>query len=144
MTEMISPTILWAIAGILLLVVEMATMTFFLVFFAVAALVVAVAKAFGLDHFATEMILFSGIGASGLLFFRKRMLRMFVSEQNELETDTSQVLTLTSDIAPEGTALVEYQGSQWTAINESPVPLRSGDRVVIVRTEGVKLVVKPN
>jgi len=144
LTDIVSPAILWAIIGIVLIVIEMATMTFFLVFFGIAAIVVAIAKAFGLANFATELILFSVVGVLGLLFFRKKLEQVFAPRGGELQGDVAQTFVLTEAVPPHGEAIVEYQGSNWTAINESSARLSKGDRVAIVRTDGVKLIVRPS
>lgn len=136
-----SPTLVWAILGMALLVAELATGSFFLVFFGVAALLVALARLAGLDHLAAELILFALLGMGGVLVFRRKFMQSFRGQGGNLG-DVNQKLKLDSDIPAHGTGQVEYQGTVWTAVNESGHDLKKGDTVTIARTQGVRLVVK--
>lgn len=142
MTDL-SPTVLWAIAGLLLLIVEIFTLSFVVVFFGVAALIVALLKLFGLSNFTAELLIFGALGAACLFFFRQKLLKNFGRGAHGHSIDHHQQITVTAGIAPHGQAKVEYQGTLWDALNDSDRPIQRGDKVRVVKTEGIKLVVRP-
>ncbi len=135
----ISPTIIWAILGITLIITEVFTASFFLLFFGIAALVVAAAKLMGLENFTAELILFAVLGLAGALAFRKKVLASFKSDTSVVGTD-GKVIAATEDIAAKGSGKIQYQGTVWMAVNSGEADIKSGDSVTIVKTDGVKLV----
>ncbi len=142
--SLLTPAVLWAIFGFLLLIVELLTMGFVLVFFGVAALLVALLKGvFGLDHLVVELLLFAAFGAVGLALLRQKLMSVMKRGSGAPSLDRKQVIKLTADVAAGGTAKVEYQGTPWDALNESAVDLRAGDKAVIVATKGIQLILRP-
>lgn len=137
-----SSTTLWAVVGLICIILEMMSATFVLLFFGVAALVVAVVKLGGLDNITIEVALFSFISVMSLVLFRKKVKANFQKEVS-MKLDANQVIKISSDIPARGQASIMYQGSPWTAINESERGLKSGESVEIIRTEGIKLIVRP-
>ena len=137
---MMSTTIVWAILGILLVIAEVFTSTFVLLFFGIAALIVAGVRELGLDNVPVEVALFGALGLAMTLLLRKR-IRMSLEKGGGYRADDRIVVD--GDIPPKSSASISYQGSVWTALNESDIPLKRGDRAVVVRTEGVRLVIRP-
>lgn len=139
----LTPTMVWAMIGMTLLVIEIFTLSFGVVFFGVAALVVALLKAAtGLDHWGTEILVFAGLGFSGLLLFRRKIMTA-LGKQAEFTPDRHKIIELTADIPPRSSAKVEYQGVAWDAYNDSTTPLKRGDKAQVLDTEGIKLIVRP-
>lgn len=138
---MISATYIWAIVGIVLIVIEIFTSTFFLLFFGIAALIVAVLRIFGMSHLATEIIVFALVGTAGTLIFRKKIRASFRST-SPVRQDKDTKIILDADMLAGGMASITYQGSTWTAVNESTRDLKKGDTVLIDRVEGVKLIIR--
>lgn len=138
---MISTTYIWAIIGIVLIVTEIFTSTFFILFFGVAALIVALLRMLGVDHLATEIIIFAVVGTAGTLIFRKKIMESFRST-NTVSQDKDAKIVLTNDTPAGGMASIMYQGTTWTAVNESGRDLKKGETVFIDRVDGVKLIIK--
>ena len=138
-----SPTIIWAIFGFCLLIVEIFTLSFVCLFFGLAAIAVACLRAtLGFPNLSVEIITFAVLGGACLLAFRDKLLKNF-GKSPGLTTDAHQTITLTADIAPHKAARVEYQGTNWDAHNDSDTPLRCGDTAVIAKTKGIKLILRP-
>jgi membrane protein implicated in regulation of membrane protease activity len=135
-----SSTFYWVAAGLLLIIAEMFHLSMVLLFFGVAALVVALAKFLGLNNLPVEIVLFAGLGIGGLLLFRRKLLRS-LKTSGGLSIDRNATLMLTDDLAAHGSVGVTYQGTSWTAVNETDSDLKKGTKVYIQRTEGVKLIV---
>lgn len=138
----LSPVIVWMIIGLVLTIAEMFTLSFFLLFFGVAAFIVALVKNFtGLDNVPLEIVLFALLGLSAILVFRKKLLHSFRAKQG-FSADQHKTFILDRDLPPHGEARIDYSGSTWTAVNDSNRALVQGEKAVIVRTEGIKLFVR--
>jgi membrane protein implicated in regulation of membrane protease activity len=139
----LAPWIIWAAFGLLLLIVEMFTLSFVMVFFGFAALLVAVLKGtLGLDNLALELVIFAVAGLACLLGLRGKLRESF-GKRGGIEIDQAKEIELSAPLAPRGSGKIEYQGAPWDAVNESDAQLAKGAKVVVVRTEGIKIVVRP-
>lgn len=136
----LSPTVVWAILGLLLIVAELISLSFVLIFFGIAALVVAVIKLLGFDHLTGEVLLFSLIGLSGVFLFRGKLLSSIKSNA-PLVTDVNQQVVLSEDIPVGKSARILYQGTTWNAHNAANQDLKKGDAVLIEKLEGINLYV---
>ncbi|MBX7148962.1 NfeD family protein [bacterium] len=143
MLEQISPTALWAITGIILIIIEVFTGTFAVLFFGLAALLVAALKFFGLNNITLELIIFGLSGLSGLLLFRKKFAANFGASKN-FSADAGHHVVLNENIVPGNVGTVDYQGTKWTVVNADTRALNAGEKVVISKTEGTKLFVTGN
>lgn len=135
-------TVIWVVVGLVLLVAEMLSLTFVLLFFGVSAILVALAKLLGLHNLPIELLIFALGGVAGLWLFRKKLVTAIQTKKG-MHIDRDTVFILNNDVTAGGRAEVEYQGSTWTAMNESDRDLQKGQEAVIERTEGVRLVIKP-
>jgi len=134
--------IFWAVIGLVFLVIEIISTHFVLLFFGIAAFIVALVKLFGLNSLPAELTIFGGVGLASLLLLRKKLVESF-DPKNKILVDQGRPLLLSADVPPRGRSQVEYQGATWTAVNESDQLLKKGDTVTIIRTEGVNLVLHP-
>ena len=137
----ISP-IFWAVLGMVLIIVEIVSLSFVLLFFGASALLVAGAKLAGLDHAAIEIALFAMGGVAGLLLFRKK-LQDALTTRKALHIDKETLIILSAKVPAKGRSDIQYQGTTWTALNESDLDLNIGDEALISRTDGVKLIIRP-
>lgn len=134
----------WAVLGVVLLVLEVFTQVIIMLFYGASALLVAVAAwQLGLTTFTHQVLAFSIVGTFGLLAFRKRILANFQKGAPDYQIDQNQSVTLESTIPARGEGRVSYQGTPWSAVNESDATLAVGARASIVRIEGNKIFIKP-
>ncbi len=137
-----SPALIWAVVGIILTLAEIFTTSFFLIFFGVSALVVALLKYFlGLENLAIELLVFALLGMAGILIFRKKVLSS-IKGKDGYTIDRHQQLVLSQDLPAHRDGRVMYQGVSWMAYNEGSEELKQGEKAIIVRTEGVKLILR--
>ena len=136
-----SSPIIWVVLGLVLIIVEMFSLSLVLLFFGVAALVVAVLKYAGLNNLPIEILAFAILGIAGLLLFRSK-LRRSLKSQPDHSIDRNRPIILSVDVPARGSAGIEYQGVLWTAVNASDAPMKKGDQVFIQSTEGVKLIIR--
>jgi membrane protein implicated in regulation of membrane protease activity len=131
-----SATLIWATLGVALVLMEVFTSTFVLLFFGVAAFLVAGLKLVGLNHLPGEICLFGGFGILGSLLLRGRIRD---SLKGTATYRSDETVYLDQDIPPRGVASISYQGTPWTAVNDTDKVMLKGSKVLITRTEGVKL-----
>ncbi len=135
----LSPTIIWACIGIVLIVIEVFTTTFVLLFFGIAGLIVAGITLFGYHSTPVELIVFGVLGCLGLVFFRKKVLKSF-APRDSVNLDQNKHLTITEDIPAGQAGSITYRGAPWMATNGSSRDMLKGETVVIEKIEGVRLV----
>lgn len=133
----------WLIIGFGLIIAEIFTLTLVLLFFGIAAVLVAGIKLFGLNNLTYELILFAVLGIASILLFRQRICSSWSKNPGaSMEIDHNKTFTLTAEIPAGGEASVQYQGTAWTAVNRGPAALSAGSQVKVVETDGVKLIVQ--
>ena len=137
----LSPTVVWAILGLVLIVAELISFNFVLIFFGISALIVAVIKLFGFHHLTSEILLFSLVGIGGIFLFRSKLL-MTMKSNVTLVTDVNQQILLSHAINAGKSERILYQGTTWTAHNDSEKDLHKGQAVVIDKIEGIHLYVR--
>lgn len=135
-------TFFWVAVGLVLIIAEMLHMSMVLLFFGIAALLVALAKFLGLNNLPIEIVLFAVTGLGSMMLFRRKMLKS-LKTSSDLVNDRNAMIVLAHDLPARGSTSVTYQGVAWTAINDSDSHLAKGSKVYVQRTEGVKLIVRP-
>lgn len=136
----------WVLLGLALLFLELVTPTgFYLLFFGVAAVLVGLLAAVGLDGPAwLQWLLFSLLSIGSLLLLRgrlqERMRRVAPAHpDNDLVGGTAQAL---ENIAVDGYGQVELRGTSWRARNAGSEPIAQSDNCQVDRVEGVVLWVR--
>lgn len=135
----ITPTIMWAIFGIVLSVAELISFSFVLIFFGIAAFLVAALRLVGLDHLVSEIFIFAFLSVAGIFMFRSRLVGL--KSKDVSLNDVNQRVTLSSAIPQGKSARITYQGSSWTAHNMAARDLRQDEVVVIEKVDGINLYV---
>ena len=138
-TSAVLSVTLWGIAALALLIFEILSGTFILLFFAIAAAVTALAALAGLAALHWQLVLFAACGIALLALFRKKLLQRASQSKAHTPVDVGGVVTCESEIAPGAEGVAAYQGAPWTAKNVGEAPIARGQQGRIVRTEGVKL-----
>jgi membrane protein implicated in regulation of membrane protease activity len=139
----LSPAMIWIAVGLVLLIIEVFTLSFVVLFFGIAALAVALFKfTTNTNNLALELVIFAVLGVSCLLGFRNKLRQTF-NKGARVNTDASTIIDLSESVAPHKNAKIEYQGTLWDAYNDSDLHLKAGEKAIIVRTDGIKLIIKP-
>jgi membrane protein implicated in regulation of membrane protease activity len=132
---------IWIILGLVLAASEMVTGTFYLLFFAFAAFVTAVFAYFiPQDLWPYQLVIFSAIAVLAVFYVRTKLHR---KTENKVELDVKNKLISSEDIKPGEEKMIQYQGTLWTAVNQSEWTIEKGSRVSIQKMEGIKLFVVP-
>jgi inner membrane protein len=138
---------LWLLFGLVLLVVEMSTPSgLYVLFFGLAALVVGVLAALGVEPAWLQWLAFGGISVLSLLFFRGmlvRRLKRTSSPTADVDSIVGEFATLSDDLEGHGTGRAAMRGTEWNVTNASGEPLSKGQRCRVERVEGITLFVRP-
>lgn len=103
--------LLWVIAGISLIIVEMLTGTFYLLVLGIAALAAAAAAWFGLS-FWVQAVVTAAVAVAGVMMIK----RLRGKSVKGAALDVGQSVTLDSWISEvDGLARVKYRNGQWDA-----------------------------
>jgi len=142
--------ILWTILGIVLVIAEIFTPGFVLLWFGVGALAAALASFLGLGlaaQFLIFIVLSSGLTALSRTIFANYFARPddggagLRVGADALPGQVGTVVTSSSGALNEGA--VKVFGSVWTAYPaEGEPPLEAGDRVVVERLQGASIYVR--
>lgn len=138
-----APALNWAVIGLLLLGLELFTGTFVVLFFACGAFVTALITWAGLvESQPIQVFIFTVLSGGGLLLFKDKLQRGWGGKPQALQGDIGVSVQLDQDLPAHGHCSVQYQGTTWTAVNESDHDRKSGEWVKVHRIDGVKLIIK--
>ncbi len=132
---------IWIILGFVLAASELATGTFYLLFFSFAAFVTAgFAYLMMADFWPYQMLIFSSIAVGSVFFVKSKLHR---KSANQISLDVENQIISSEEIKPGEEKMIQYQGTLWTAVNDSSWTIEKGSRVSIKKVEGIKLFVVP-
>ena len=139
------PFWIWLAIGVLLLAVEAASSTEWLLWPAVSAGVVAVVTALGLPlGFLGELVLFAALTVATTLMSRKLIQRVNPSDAPDINARDVRLIGQRAQVVQafvDGRGRVFVSGSEWQAEIEGSAPL-AGESVIVDGIEGSKLKVR--
>lgn len=135
----------WILLGLLLAGIELLTPGgFFVVFFGVGALAVgglALAGAAGPPW--VQWLLFSALSVGALALLRKPLLaRVRTGPDGDRDSLAGELAVPLEGIPPGAVGRAELRGSSWSARNAGTTDLVKGQRCVVVRVEGLMLLIR--
>jgi membrane protein implicated in regulation of membrane protease activity len=141
--------ILWAVLGVILIIAEMFTLGFVLLWFGIGALASSVAAILGFGYPLQFLIFF--VVSSALTIASRTLFMNYLSTKRKgtdikfgMEALPGKVGTVVS--SSQGAlkeAAVKVHGSIWTAFpTEGETTLEIGDKVIVERIEGASLYVR--
>ena len=139
---------LWAALGLVLAAGEILTPGgFFVVFFGLGALVVALLAFVGLANTLSFQILsFSIFSVASLLLFRNPLLRWMgrhTPKTVDVDSFVGELAVAASAIPPGGVGQAQLRGSAWNARNGSQTAIAAGGRCRVTRVEGLVIWLEP-
>jgi membrane protein implicated in regulation of membrane protease activity len=136
----------WLLLGVVLIALEMAASGgFYIIFFGVAAVIVALLSSADLaGPLWFQLLLFSVLSVASLLFFRNPIMRRLNLEGGAADIDSlaGETCSVLEPMSPGGNGRVELRGTSWSARNLGTTALKSGARCTVVRSERLTLLVK--
>jgi membrane protein implicated in regulation of membrane protease activity len=129
---------MWVLAGLALLVAELATPGgFFLFFFGLSALAVALLSVLGFAPWV-QWLVFPVLAVLGVVFFRGALAHRF-SPRRSVDNFAGEEAVVIEDVAPGGVGKAELRGTVWTARTSHAASLPKGQRARVERVEGLTL-----
>ena len=117
---------------------------FYLLFFGIAAVIVGALA--GIDVVQAEWLqwlLFSMLAVLSLLLLRRPLIRLTQGQPPQvMDSMVGESAILLEELQPGHTGKAELRGSTWSARNVGAVPLLSGQRVTVIKVDGLMLLVK--
>ncbi|NOT25942.1 MAG: NfeD family protein [Acidobacteria bacterium] len=132
----------WVVFGLVLVAVELATPGgFFVIFFAIAAIVVGSLELLGVLELAwLQWLLFTVIALAGLALFRKPLVeRLGPRGSAEMDTLVGEIAVPASAIPPGEHGRAELRGAGWSVRNVDTTTLAAGQRCRVVAVQGLML-----
>lgn len=139
------PVIIWAVIGIVLIIIDIATTTFILLFFGIGALITAIATWTGITpQLGGQVVVFSITSLITMMLFRKTAQRFFGRSEKELEYTEyiGQKALVTESIPANGEGRIKYRGTEWIAFSDLSDEIPEGSMVKIEAVDGIKLKVR--
>jgi membrane protein implicated in regulation of membrane protease activity len=137
----------WLALGLVLIALEMVSSGgFYIIFFGVAAVIVAGLAGSGLIEAGwIQWLLFSALSVASLVLFRNPLMRTLNLGAGAADIDTlaGETGTALEDMNVGANGRVELRGTTWSARNTGSTPLARGHRCVVVRADRLTLLVKP-
>ena len=131
---------LWLLVIIVLSIIEASTANLVCIWYIVSAILTLIVSLF-IDNTLIEFAIFVLLGTILLLTTKNFIKNKLVSkEKTNLDRIIGMRGVVTEDIEDLVIGEVLVDGKKWSAISESPI--KKGEKVKIVKIEGVKLVVE--
>ncbi|HEX8175370.1 MAG TPA: NfeD family protein [Pyrinomonadaceae bacterium] len=142
--------ILWTVLGVILIIAEIFTPGFVLLWFGVGALAAALAGLVGVTSLTLQFLIFITVSVALTAASRTIFVNYFSRERegSDLKTGVDalpgQIGTVVSDsVGALNEGAVKVYGSTWTAYPaEGESPLRAGERVTVERVQGASIYVR--
>ena len=140
-------SIFWFILAVLLFIVELLSLNFFLLFFAVGAFVVGLLTAIMPLVYSTQIMVFLGVSIAALLCLRAPIKAWLnTREQRHKPTDNIEDVlgreaTVTQRIEPTKHGEVDLAGTRWMASAQGSIQV--GKSVRVVDRANLLLIVEP-
>ncbi len=134
---------IWIIIGIVLLIAEMLTGTFVLIFFSLGAFLSALVASFAPDVISVQLLTGAVVAIAGALVLRKPLQQRLL-KTSPVIMDIGKEIVIDQRIAPHQQTRISYQGTTWQATNVGTETINVGDRAAIVGKENLTLLLKKN
>lgn len=136
----------WLVLGLLLIGLELAASGgFYVIFFGIAAVVISLIVALGVETPVwVELLLFSALSIGSLQFFRSPLMRWLNIEGGGADVDSlvGETAVAQENIAPHQIGRVELRGTSWSARNSGAALLATGSRCTVIRVDRLMLIVE--
>lgn len=137
-------SILWLVAAVIFVLIEAMTLGLSTIWFAGGAVIAAIAALFNVS-IITQIVIFLIVSIVLLIFTRPIALKKLKvgKEKTNVDDIVDQNGVVEDVIRPYEVGQVKVKGLLWSAVsNQEGQLLEKGERVKVIRVEGVKLIVE--
>lgn len=136
---------IWLIAAGIFFIIEIITVGFLVFWLGVSALLAMVVSLFT-DNLFIQTLVFV-ISSCILIPLTKPLVNKFISKDDDVKTNAFSLINkvgiVTMDILPNSIGQVKVNGELWSAQSDTDIELKIGQKVKILKIDGVKLLVAP-
>jgi inner membrane protein len=137
----------WLALGLILVALELsASGGFYVIFFGIAAVIIAVLRVLGLaDPVWVQLILFAVVAVGSLVAFRSPLIRWMKLDRPGAVVDSmvGDLAVPLEEIAPGAVGRAELRGTVWSARNRAMRSLVRGERCRVVTVEQLMIFIEP-
>jgi inner membrane protein len=135
MNIIFSPWLIWFLAGIAIMLGELAVPGFVIIFFGLGCWGGAAVAIFSPEAYSLQVVVFLFVSVFSLLVLRKVAMRVFVGTSEGPADDLGNVtlgarITLDRDLEAGRIGRVHFRGTQWDAISEDRIPAGTEAEIV--------------
>ena len=131
---------LWILAGMVLIIGEMLSAGFFLLFIALGCFAAAFAASVDSTHIVQGLTC-AAVSVGGIFLLRKPIQKRLL-QNIKLDADIGKEIHIDQEMPPHQQTRITYQGTSWLATNLDSEMIKQGDRVVIVGIDGNILLIR--
>lgn len=145
MFEYLSDSQFWLIIGIIMLVIEMFSLSFFAFFIGMGGLLTALLTYFGLLPSLTLQIIVFSISSIAFMILLRKILKQKFSQAAGGKNYTEFIgdkVKVVKEIPADGKGSIFYRGAVWEAISEDGSMIEKDSTVSIVKMDGIVAIVK--
>lgn len=136
-------SLIWAIIGVILIIAEVATMSFVLIFFGLGALLTALLAWSGITPGLGSQLLVFAISSLAMLAALRRFAKnLFFSKADASQDSIGQRAQVSKPISHGADGAVTFRGTEWIAFSDSSETILAGSTVEITGSEGIRLKVR--
>lgn len=138
----LSNVTIWIIIGVVMLIAEILSTSFYSIFFGVGAFITALFAYLGLlDDTASQLLVFCFSSVFSLALFRKKFKEFFFKGKESYTEFVNEQAKVSVEIPAGGEGKVFYRGAEWMAFSDSLSNILPDEKVIIKKIEGIKLFV---
>ena len=126
-----SPWLVWFLAGIAIMLAELAVPLFVIIFFGLGCWGASVVASFSPNAYSAQVAVFVVVSVTSLMTLRRVAMRVFVGRSEGPQTDDlgnvplGARITLDQDLEPGQIGRVRFRGTMWDAVSEDLIPAGS-------------------
>ena len=126
-----SPWLVWFLAGIAVMLAELAVPGFVILFFGLGCWGAAAVAVFAPEAYSAQVVVFLIVSIASLMTLRKVAMRVFVGRSEGPENEdfgnvpVGARITLDQDLEAGRVGRVHFRGTLWDAISEERIPAGS-------------------
>lgn len=136
----------WAIVGVVCLILELSSGTFFIMCFAIGAVFSIIASLIGVSSFGLQVLIFAAFSALSIFFVRPFALKYLHKGEDNRVSNADAIIgrigTVSEPIEANGYGRVKIDGDDWKAVSVDGSSISCGESVRVVKLDSIIITVK--
>lgn len=133
--------LIWIIVGVVCLILEILTPTFFFISFGISAILVGLLSII-FKNILFQIVLFSIVSIAIFYLFKKISPRIFRSNKTNVYALIGKGCIVSKTINPDAIGRVKIESEEWSAVSNQKI--KKGSKAIVEKVYGNKVIVKKN